>query len=41
MNNIDENSHDPEALGLSKGLGKQFTVAAIYMLDYVLPQVAN
>ena len=41
IDNIHENSHDPEALGLSKALGKQSTVAAIYMLDYVLPQVAK
>ena len=38
---IRQNTHEPEALGLSKALSKQSTVAAIYMLDYVLPQVAK
>ena len=37
LNDIHQNTHEPEALGLSK----QSTVAAIYMLDYVLPQVAK
>ena len=41
LNNIHQNTHEPEALGLSKTLSKQSTVAAIYMLDYVLPQVAK
>ena len=36
-----ENSHEPEALSLSKALSKQSTVATVYMLDYVLPQVAK
>jgi hypothetical protein len=38
LNDIHDNTHEPEALGLSKPLSKQSTVAAIYMLDYVLPQ---
>ena len=41
LNNIYEVSHEPEALGLSKALCKQSTIAAIYLLDYVLPQVAK
>ena len=41
LNSIYENKHDPEALGLSKTLSKQSTVAAVYMLDYVLPQVTK
>ena len=41
LNNIHQITHEPEALGLSKALSKQSTVAAIYMLDYVLPQVAK
>ena len=41
LNDIHQNTHEPEALGLSKALSKQSTVAAIYMLDYVLPQVAK
>ena len=41
LNDIHQNTHEPEALGLSKALSKQSTVAAIYTLDYVLPQVAK
>ena len=41
LNDIHQNTHEPEALGLSKALSKQSTVAAIYMLDYVLSQVAK
>ena len=41
LNDIHENTHEPEALGLSKAFSRQSTVAAIYMLDYVLPQVAK
>ena len=41
LDNIHESSHEPEALGLSKALSKVKTVAAMYMLDYTLPQVAN
>ena len=40
LNDIHQNTHEPEAL-LSKALSKQSTVAAIYMLDYVLPQLAK
>ena len=41
LNDIHQNTHEPEPLGLSKALSKQSTVAAIYMLDNVLPQVAK
>ena len=41
FNDIHENTHEPEALGLCKALTKQCTVAAMYMLDYILLQVAK
>ncbi len=41
LNSIYEDSHDPVALGLCKTLSKQSTIAAVYMLDHVLPQVAK
>ncbi len=36
-----EQTHEPEALGLNKSLSKKSTVMAIYLLDFVLPQVAK
>ena len=33
--------HEPEALGLSKALSRKSTVIAMYLLDFVLPQVAK
>ena len=41
LNNIYEESHEPEALGLSKSLCRLSTIAAIHLLDFVLPQVAR
>ena len=41
LENIYETSHEPEALGLSKALSSHFTIAAMYLLDYILPQVAK
>ena len=41
LDNIHENTHEPEALGLSKSLSKRSTVAAMYMLDYTHPQVVK
>ena len=41
LENIYETSHEPEALGLSKVLSSHSTIAAMYLLDYVLPQVAK
>ena len=39
--NIYETSHEPEALGLSKAHSSHSTIAAMYLLDYILPQVAK
>ena len=39
LNDIYEESHEPEALGLSKVLCK--LIAAVHLLDYVLPQIAK
>ena len=39
--NIYETSHEPEALGLFKSLSGNSTIAAMYLLDYILPQVAK
>ena len=33
--------HEPEVLGCGKVLTKWHTVAAMYKLDYTLPQVAT
>ena len=41
LENIYETSHKPEALGLSKALSSHSTIAAMYLLDYILPQVAK
>ncbi len=41
LNNIYEQTHAPEALGISKALCRPSTLVAIYLLDYVLPQVAK
>ena len=41
LNNIYEETHEPEALGISKAQCKKSTVAAIFLLDYTLPQVAK
>ena len=41
LDNIYSGSHEPEALGIKKALCKKSTIAAIYLLDYVLPQVAK
>ena len=38
---IYETSHEPEAPGLSKALSSHSTIVAMYLLDYILPQVAN
>ena len=38
---IHEVSHEPEAFGISKILTKQSTLFAIYLLDFVLPQVSK
>ena len=41
LKNIYETSHEPEAIGLSKALSSHSTIAAIYLLNYILPQVAK
>ena len=38
---IYETTHEPEALGIHGALCKLFTIAAIYLLDFDLPQVAK
>ena len=39
LDNIHDATHEPEALGLA--LSKKQTTAAIFLLDYTLPQVAK
>ena len=39
LDDMRENTHEPEALGLSKALSMLSAVAARYMLHYVLPQL--
>ena len=41
LENIYEQSHEPEALGISKALSKESTLSAIYiyLLDFVVPLV--
>ena len=41
LDHIYSESHEPEALGIKKALFKKSTIAAIYLLDYVLLQVAK
>ena len=41
LENIYETLHEPEALGLSKALFSHSTIAAMYRLDYIVPQVAK
>lgn len=41
LNNIYEVTHEPEALGMYRALSKKSTIAAMFLLDYVLPQVAK
>ena len=39
LENIYEQSHEPEALGISKALSTESTLSAIFLLDFVLPLV--
>ena len=41
LDHIYQESHEPEPLGLKKALWKKSTISAMYLLDYVLPQVAS
>ena len=39
LGNINEQSHEPEALGISKALSKESTLSAMFLLDFALPLV--
>ena len=41
LETIYQESHEPEALGISKILSKPSTLFAIYHLDYILPEVSK
>ena len=41
LETIYQESHEPQALGISKILSKPSTLFAIYLLDYVLPEVSK
>ena len=41
LDHIYSKSHEPEALGIKIALCTETTIAAIYLLDYVLSQVAK
>ena len=41
LETIYQKSHEPEALGISKILSKPSTLFAIYLLDYILPEVSK
>ena len=41
LDNIHESTYESEALGLGRALSKQSTATAMYMLDYILPQVGK
>jgi hypothetical protein len=41
LESIYEQTHEPEALGIGNALSRTFTVIAIFLLDFVLPQVAR
>ena len=41
LENIYETSHEPEAHGLIKALSSHSTIGALYLLDYILPEVAS
>ena len=41
LESIYHESHEPEALGISKILSKPSTLFAIYLLDYILPEVSK
>ena len=41
LENIYLESHEPEALGINKLLSKPSTLFAIYLLEYILPQVSK
>ena len=41
LENIYGTSHEPETLGLSKAFSSHSTIAAMHLLDYILPQMAK
>ena len=41
LESIYEASHEPESLGLSKAFSSHSILAAMYLLDYILAQVAK
>ena len=41
LETIYQESHEPEALGISKILSKPSTLFAIYLLDYILPEISK
>ena len=41
LETIYQESHEPEALSISKILSKPSTLFAIYLLDYILPEVSK
>ena len=41
LEHIYQESHEPESLSLKKALCKKSTISAMYLLDYVLPQLAK
>ena len=41
LETIYQESHEPEALGISKILSKPSTLFAIYLLVYILPDVSK
>ena len=41
LETIYQESHEPEALGISRILSKHSTLFAIYLLDYILPEVSK
>ena len=41
LNEIHEETYEPEALGINKVLRKKSTVSSIFLIDYTLCQVAK
>jgi len=41
LNNIYEETHEPRALGISKALSKKSTISTMFLLDYMLQNLAK
>ena len=41
LETVYQESHEPEALSINKLLSKPSTLFAIYLLDYILPEVSK